>query len=69
MAALSVMAGPDGADPFSSKRPLAAVTAFPKKLRFGVPRNGQLIFFGDRESEKVYGEALQRWTSVWRNFC
>jgi allophanate hydrolase len=29
-----------------------------------VPRNGQLIFFGDRASEKAYGEALQRWTQL-----
>jgi allophanate hydrolase len=64
MAALSVMAGPDGADPFSRNRPLAAVTAFPEKLRLGVPRNGQLIFFGDKASEKAYGEALKRWTSL-----
>src|SRR5436190_2320498 len=64
MAALSVMAGPDGADPFSRNRPLAAVTPFPGKLRLGVPRNGQLIFFGDKASEKAYGEALERWTSL-----
>src|SRR5437868_1878307 len=48
VAAVAAMAGPDGADPFSSKRPLAAVTPFPEKLRLGVPRNGQLIFFGDK---------------------
>src|SRR5437764_631742 len=64
IAALSVMAGPDGADPFSRSRPLAAVTSFPEKLRLGVPRNGQLIFFGDKASEKAYGEALKRWTSL-----
>src|SRR5882724_7078060 len=64
MTALSVMAGPDGADPFSRNRPLAAVTPFPEKLRLGVPRNGQLIFFGDKASEKAYGEALKRWTSL-----
>src|SRR6478735_7303017 len=38
--ALSVMAGPDAADPFSRNRPLPAVTASPAKLRLGVPRNG-----------------------------
>jgi allophanate hydrolase len=62
--ALSVMAGPDGADPFSRNRPLANMTAFPGNLRLGIPRNGQLIFFGDKASEKAYGEALQRWTSL-----
>lgn len=65
MAALQVMAGPDGADPFSRNRPLAAMTALrPGNLRLGIPRNGQLIFFGDKASEKAYGEALQRWTSL-----
>ncbi len=64
MTALSVMGGPDGADPFSRNRPLGAVTTFPEKLRLCVPRNGQLIFFGDKASEKAYGEALQRWTSL-----
>ena len=64
MTALAAMAGPDGADPFSRDRPLGAVSAFPGKLRLGVPRNGQLIFFGDRAAEKAYGEALERWTSL-----
>src|SRR3954466_788804 len=64
MAALTAVAGPDGADPFSRDRPLGAVSAFPEKLRLGVPRNGQLIFFGDRATEKAYGEALERWTSL-----
>ncbi len=67
MAALSVMAGPDGADPFSRNRPLAAVTPFPEKLRLGVPRNGQLIFFGDKASEKAYGEALDALDLARRN--
>jgi allophanate hydrolase len=64
MTALVAMAGPDGADPFSRNRAMAAMTAFPKLLRLGVPRNGQLIFFGDKASEKAYGEALKRWTAL-----
>ena len=64
MTALSAMAGSDGADPFSRDRPLGAVTPFPPQLRLGVPRNGQLIFFGDRASESAYGEALKRWASL-----
>jgi allophanate hydrolase len=64
MTALSVMAGPDGADPFSRNRPLTEVTAFPANLRLGIPRNGQLIFFGDKAAEKAYGEALKRWTAL-----
>ena len=64
MTALAVMAGPDGADPFSRNWPLGPMSAFPGQLRLGVPRNGQLIFFGDRASEQAYGEALKRWASL-----
>jgi allophanate hydrolase len=64
MTALTAMAGPDGADPFSRNRPLGGLTSFPRQVRLGVPRNGQLIFFGDKASEKAYGEALKRWTSL-----
>jgi len=64
MTALAAMAGPDGADPFSRNRPLAEMAAFPSKLRLGVPRPGQLIFFGDKASEAAYGEALLRWTEL-----
>jgi allophanate hydrolase len=62
--ALSVMAGPDQADPFSRDRPLGALTPFPANLRLGVPRNGQLIFFGDKKAEAAYAEALKRWTAL-----
>ena len=64
MTALTAMAGPDGADPFSRDRPLAAMNAFPGSLRLGVPRNGQLIFFGDKAAEKAYGDAVARWTAL-----
>src|SRR6202022_1302361 len=39
--ALSAIAGPDAADPFSRKLPLAPMNAFPPQLRLGVPRKGQ----------------------------
>ena len=64
MTALRAMAGPDGADPFSRNRELAGVSAFPPNLRLGVPRDGQLIFFGDKASESAYGAALKRWTAL-----
>ncbi len=64
MTALTAMAGPDGADPFSRTRPLAQMSAFPANLRLGVPRDGQLIFFGDKASEQAYRDALDRWTSL-----
>src|SRR3979490_3586523 len=58
------MAGLERADPFSRTRPLSRMTAFPAHLRLGVPRNGQLIFFGDKASEKAYRDALRRWTAL-----
>ena len=64
MIALAAMAGPDAADPYSRNRPLASMSAFPEKLRLGVPRDGQLIFFGDKASEQAYGDALKRWTAL-----
>jgi allophanate hydrolase len=64
MTALAAMAGPDAADPYSRNRPLAQMSAFPAHLRLGVPRTGQLIFFGDKASEKAYGDALRRWTAL-----
>jgi allophanate hydrolase len=64
MTALAAMAGPDGADPFSRNRPLAEISAFPPNLRLGVPRSGQLIFFGDKASETAYSDARKRWTAL-----
>jgi allophanate hydrolase len=64
MTALAAMAGPDGADPFSRDRPLAPMQVFPDQLKLGVPRPGQLIFFGDKAAEKAYGDAVARWTAL-----
>jgi allophanate hydrolase len=64
MTALEVMVGPDGADPYSRKLPLAQLSGFPTGLRLGVPRDGQLIFFGDKAAETAYGDALKRWTAL-----
>jgi allophanate hydrolase len=64
MTALRAMAGPDGADPFSRNRALAGVSAFPANLKLGVPRDGQLIFFGDKAQEAAYAAALKRWTAL-----
>jgi allophanate hydrolase len=64
MTALAAMAGPDDADPYSRNRPLAEMSGFPGNLRLGVPRDGQLIFFGDKAAEKAYGDALKRWTAL-----
>ena len=62
--ALAAMTGPDPADPYSRDRPLQDITPFPSKLRLGVPRDGQLIFFGDKASEAAYGDALKRWAAL-----
>jgi allophanate hydrolase len=64
MTALTAVAGADAADPFSRKLPLGSLNAFPAQLRLGVPRKGQLIFFGDKVSEKAYDDALKRWTAL-----
>ncbi|WP_291864498.1 allophanate hydrolase [Bradyrhizobium sp.] len=64
MTALAAMSAPDATDPYSRDRPLAAMSEFPARLRLGVPRDGQLIFFGDNASEHAYGDALQRWTAL-----
>lgn len=62
--ALNVMAGLDAADPFSRDRVVGPVTDFPAGLKIGVPRKGQLVFFGDHHSEKAYGEAVARLTAL-----
>ena len=64
MAALAAIAGPDTADAYSHNRPLAQTSAFPANLRLGVPRSGQLIFFGDKPSEAAYGDALRRLSAL-----
>jgi allophanate hydrolase len=62
--ALSTMAGPDSNDPFSRNRTLSRLSPFPTGLRLGVPRDGQLIFFGDKAQEAAYASALDRWRSL-----
>ncbi len=64
MTALAAMAGPDPADPFSRDRPLKAMHAFPQVFRLGVPRPGQLIFFGDKAAEKAWEDAVARWSAL-----
>jgi allophanate hydrolase len=62
--ALGVMAAPDPLDPFSRDRPLAALGAFAQGMRLGVPRPGQLIFFGDKAGEAGYREAVERFSRL-----
>jgi allophanate hydrolase len=58
--ALDAMAGPDRADPYSRNRPLGKTGAMPPHVKLGVPRAGQLLFFGDRQYEVEYNAALRR---------
>jgi allophanate hydrolase len=62
--ALDAMAGPDRSDPFSRNRTLSRMSPFPTGLRLGVPRDGQLIFFGDKVQEAAYAAALDRWRAL-----
>ena len=64
MTALTAMAGADAADPFSRDRPLKAMQAFPHVFTLGVPRPGQLIFFGDKAAEKAWHDAVARWSAL-----
>jgi len=64
MTALNVMAGHDAADPFSRDRSVGAMTGFPVGLKLGIPRKGQLLFFGDKDSEQEYNKAVARLASL-----
>jgi allophanate hydrolase len=64
VAALAAMAGPDRSDPFSRNRTLTGLSPFPPGLRLGIPRDGQLIFFGDRAQEAAYAAAIERWRAL-----
>jgi allophanate hydrolase len=59
-AALAAMAGPDAADAYSRRRPLGMIEAGAPAGKFGVPRRGQRLFFGDRAFEAAYDAALAR---------
>jgi allophanate hydrolase len=63
-AALDAMAAADPLDPFSRDRPLAALASFPERVRIGVPHPGQLIFFGDKEAEAAYDDAVVRFDDL-----
>jgi allophanate hydrolase len=58
--ALSAIAGPDEADPYSRDRPFDATGSFGRGLRIGVPIVGQRIFFGDKASAAAYDAAIAR---------
>jgi allophanate hydrolase len=58
--ALSAIAGPDAADPYSRARPPGLLGPFPQGVRLGVPMAGQRMFFGDRLAADAYDQAITR---------
>jgi len=64
MAALTVIAGPDEADPYSRARPLRDLKPMPAGLKLGVPRADQRRFFGDKMSAAAYDAALARFAGL-----
>ncbi len=58
--AAMVMAGPDRADSYSRNRALGIPGAMPPHAKLGVPLPGQRLFFGDKQHEAGYAEALKR---------
>ena len=62
--ALSVIAGPDAADPYLRDRPLGALGMLPLGIRIGAPAAGQRIFFDDERSARAYEAALVRCESL-----
>jgi allophanate hydrolase len=58
--ALGVMAGYDGADAFSRCAPAPRARGRAGPTRIGVPRAGDLEFFGDREAAALFADAVAR---------
>lgn len=59
-AALSIIAGADDKDAYSRLRGLGLPGAIPPRLRIGVPRAGDRLFFGDDRAAADYDAALER---------
>ena len=64
MTALNVIAGYDATDPYSRQRTVAPLGGFPSNVRIGVPKAGQLKFFGDQLAAKGYDAAVARLSSL-----
>ena len=56
---LGVAAAFDPADPFSRQTGVAMTPREPGRCRFGVPRPGQLAFFGNAEGERRFTDMLR----------
>ncbi len=64
MTALNVIAGYDAADPYSRQRTVAPLGGLPINTRIGVPKTGQLKFFGDDVAAQGYDKAVARLASL-----
>ena len=62
--ALTVIAGPDAADPYSRARAPGRLGAVPSGLRLGVPPPGQRLFFGDRVAAAAYEATIARFAGL-----
>jgi allophanate hydrolase len=63
-AALTVIAGPDPADPYSRARAPGRLGAVASGLRLGVPAPGQRLFFGDAVAAAAYEAAIARFAGL-----
>ena len=61
---LACCEGFDAQDTFARRAPIALPGYNPQRFRFGVPRPGQLQFFGNAEAESLFEQALQRLQSL-----
>ncbi len=64
MTVLNVIAGYDATDPYSRQRSVAPLGGLPSNVRIGVPKAGQLKFFGDHLAAKGYDAAVSRLASL-----
>ena len=55
--ALQALSGVDERDPYSRPFSLGELSALPPRLRLGVPRDADKVFFGDRASEVAFAAA------------
>jgi allophanate hydrolase len=58
VAVLAAIAGPDRADPYSRSLPFGALGAMPSRLRLGIPRAADRLFFDDARAARAFEAAL-----------
>ncbi len=58
-AAFQAACGYDEQDAYSRRFPRPELSAFPRGVRFGVPRPDQLAFFGDAEAEEAFARDVR----------